>query len=193
MPNQQQQQFDPMAQLMQLLDFQFRNKQLRQQGDLGGRELDIRGQSVQNQQDQIRQMGEQFQTGLGWDKEQAGMRNKQFDAEMQAKMLAQAMEQSRFAQTNQMDQRWKEAQIADFQRRSDPNNDPQMLALKQSEQQQALEFLQQQYQLAQPGSLESQQLAQQLQQAAAQRFGSMIPPPPPLTIEQQNIRKSIKQ
>lgn len=193
MINQQQQQFDPMAQLMQLLEYQQRNKQLRQQGDLGNRELDIRGQSVQNQQDQLRQMGEQFQTGLDWDREQAGMRKEQFDAEMQAKMLAQAMEQSRFAQTNPLEQRFKEAQIANFQRNQDPNNNPQMKALEQAKQQQALEFLQQQYQLAQPGSLESQQLGQQLKQAAAQMFGSMIPPLPPMTIEQAKILKSTQQ
>lgn len=125
MMNTQQQQFDPMAQLMELLNYQLKNKQLRQQGDLGGRELDIRenqgGRELDLRGQQMQQQGEQFQTGLGWDREQMGMRNQQFAEEMRQKTLAQAMEQSRFAQTNPVQEAYMKAQTTRMLR---PDIDP---------------------------------------------------------------------
>ena len=118
MMNTQQQQFDPMAQLMELLNYQLKNKQLRQQGDLGGRELDIRenqgGRELDLRWQQMQQQGEQFQTGLGWDREQMGMRNQQFAEEMRQKMLAQVQEQARFDQINPVDMALKQAQTKKY-------------------------------------------------------------------------------
>jgi hypothetical protein len=115
-------QFDPMEQLMALLQFQQRNKQLRQQnemsdrelalreqqiaqqGNLGGRELDLRGEDM-------RQRGQQTKAQRQWEQEQFGKRNQQWEAEQQEKTLARALEQVRFARLDPIDEAKKKAEI----------------------------------------------------------------------------------
>lgn len=182
---QTQQQFDPMAQLMQLLAYQQRNKQLRQQGELGGRELDLREQ-------QLRQMGDQFTTGLSWEKERAGMQNQQWEQEQALRSAQQQMEQSRFDQENPLKQDFLRAQIEQMTRVPTAENDPRMAIMHSEEQNQLLNYLQNQIMIAQT-PVQAEQYRQQLDAYIKQRFGSQLPPLPPMTIEQQKLLKSTQQ
>ena len=199
-----------MAQLMQLLEYQQKNKQLRQLGELGNRELDLRGQQIQQQgslggreldirdrmggreldlrNQQMLQQGEQYQSGLGLDREKLGAQKQQWEAELQQKMLDRALEQSRFAQTNPLQQEYMKAQIANMAK-----PDPRLDMLQQTEKDQAMEYLQTRLGQVPPDSPEAQQLNAQLAAYAKQRFGSLIPPPPPLTIDQINRLKALGQ
>jgi hypothetical protein len=131
-------QFDPMEQLMALLQFQQRNKQLRQQnemsdrelalreqqitqqGNLGGRELDLRGEDM-------RQRGQQTEAQRQWEQEQFGKRNQQWEAEQQEKTLARALEQVRFARLDPIDEAYKKAQTERMLR---PDVDPRTAVME---------------------------------------------------------------
>lgn len=86
-------------------DFGLREQQLAQQGTLSGQDIDLR------KQDMLQRL-QQLQTEQAWQKEQVAKRDQQWEAEMQDKTLSRAMEQSRFAQTNPVQEAYMKAQTA---------------------------------------------------------------------------------
>lgn len=132
-------QFDPMEQLMALLQFQQRNKQARQQnemserefalreqqmaqqGSLGGRELDLRGEDMRLRGEDMRQRGQQTEAERKWQQEQFIKKNQQWEAEQQEKNLTRALEQARIARMDPIDEAYKKAQTERLLR-PDPEN-----------------------------------------------------------------------
>lgn len=180
------QQIDPIAQAMQIL--QFVTQRRGQQADIeqGGRRLDL-------QEQQLQQGGEQFNQGLQWEQENAQMKNKQFaqgmllreiaqkqsaerwQAEQAQKLVQQALEQSRFAQTQPTDQAYKQIWIDKARREmSGQIQDPQMIQAQLDQDRMIVATLQEQLNLA--PQMEQGRLRDQIQAYLAQRYKDKLPP-----------------
>lgn len=158
-----QQQNDPIAQAMQIL--QLVTQRRGQQADIeqGGRRLDL-------QEQQLQQGNEQFNQGLQWDQQQFSQRNQQWEAEQAQKQVQQALEQSRFAQTQPTDQAYKQMLIDNSKR-----EDPQMAAVKQAQIDQLIGHIQSQI-LNARNPIEAARLSDQLQQVLQTAHKGILPP-----------------
>lgn len=103
-----QQQNDPIAQAMQIL--QLVTQRRGQQADIeqGGRRLDL-------QEQQLQQGNEQFNQGLQWDQEQFGQKSQQLDRDMMLRELVQKQSAEQFNQGLQWDRTKLEQQNEQWQ------------------------------------------------------------------------------
>lgn len=92
-----QQQNDPIAQAMQILQFVTQRRGQQANIEQGGRRLDLLEQ-------QLQQGNEQFNQGLQWDQEQFGQKSQQLDRDMMLRELVQKQSAEQFSQGLQWDQ-----------------------------------------------------------------------------------------
>lgn len=163
-----QQQNDPIAQAMQIL--QLVTQRRGQQADIeqGGRRLDL-------QEQQLQQGNEQFNQGLQWDQKQFDQRNQQWEAEQEQKRIQQIVENTRYNMAQPTDQAYKQMLVDKARREmSGQIQDPQMIQAQLEEDKMIVAALQAQLNLAPP--MEQGRLRDQIQAYLAQRHKDKLPP-----------------
>ena len=157
-----QQQNDPIAQAMQIL--QLVTQRRGQQADIeqGGRRLDL-------QEQQLQQGNEQFNQRLQWDQKQFDQRNQQWEAEQEQKRIQQIVENTRYNMAQPVDQAYKQMLIDKAKR-----EDPRMTLAQVEEDKMIVTALQEQLNLA--PKMEQGRLRDQIQAYLAQRYKDKLPP-----------------
>ena len=157
-----QQQNDPIAQAMQIL--QLVTQRRGQQADIeqGGRRLDL-------QEQQLQQGNEQFNQGLQWDQKQFDQRNQQWEAEQEQKRIQQIVENTRYNMAQPVDQAYKQMLIDKSKR-----EDPRMTLAQIEEDKMIVAALQEQLNLA--PQMEQGRIRDQIQAYLTMRHKNKLPP-----------------
>lgn len=205
------QQNDPIAQAMQILQLVTQRRGQQADIDQGNRRLDMQEQqfdqglgweqqSAQMKNEQFardlalrelaQQQGmDQFNRRLGMDQKQIALDQQKFEADQQNQMLNRALEQSRFAQTFQTDQAYKQSLVRQGEfNMSQP--DPQMLQIENDRKRAVVEFLHNQV-LNAPNKIEASRYNDQLQAYLKQWLGNDLPPLRPYSEAEQNMMNSV--
>lgn len=199
-----QQQNDPIAQAMQIL--QLVTQRRGQQADIeqGGRRLDLQEQQLQQSGDQFnqglqwdreqfgqksqqldrdmmlrelvqKQSAEQFNRGLQLDQTKIGQQNEQWKAEQEQKRIQQIVENTRYNMAQPVDQAYKQMLIDKARREmSGQIQDPRMTLAQIEEDKMIVTALQEQLNLA--PQMEQGRLRDQIQAYLAQRYKDKLPP-----------------
>ena len=199
-----QQQNDPIAQAMQIL--QLVTQRRGQQADIeqGGRRLDLQEQQLQQGNEQFnqglqwdqeqfgqksqqldrdmmlrelvqKQSAEQFNQGLQWDQTKIGQQNEQWKAEQEQKRIQQIVENTRYNMAQPTDQAYKQMLIDKARREmSGQIQDPRMTLAQVEEDKMIVAALQEQLNLA--PQMEQGRLRDQIQAYLAQRYKDKLPP-----------------
>jgi hypothetical protein len=85
------QQIDPIAQAMQILQFVTQRRGQQADIDQGQQRLDLAQQGLQLDRQRGRQQNRQFQQGMDWNRKQAGMQQQQFEQAQQRALVEAAM------------------------------------------------------------------------------------------------------
>ena len=199
-----QQQNDPIAQAMQIL--QLVTQRRGQQADIeqGGRRLDLQEQQLQQGNEQFnqglqwdreqfgqksqqldrdmmlrelvqKQSAEQFNQGLQWDRTKLEQQNEQWQAEQEQKRIQQIVENTRYNMAQPVDQAYKQMLIDKARREiSGQVQDPRMTLAQLEEDKMIVAALQEQLNLA--PQMEQGRLRDQIQAYLAQRYKDKLPP-----------------
>ena len=199
-----QQQNDPIAQAMQIL--QLVTQRRGQQADIeqGGRRLDLQEQQLQQGNEQFnqglqwdqeqfgqksqqldrdmmlrelvqKQSAEQFNQGLQWDQTKIGQKNEQWKAEQEQERIQQIVENTRYNMAQPTDQAYKQMLVDKARREmSGQIQDPRMTLAQLEEDKMIVTALQEQLNLA--PQMEQGRLRDQIQAYLAQRYKDKLPP-----------------
>lgn len=163
-----QQQNDPIAQAMQIL--QFVTQRRGQQADIqqGSRRLDL-------QEQQLQQGNQQFNQGLQWEQTKVNQQNEQWQAEQDYKQVQQALENAARERQAGSTMNYQDAIAAKMRAElSGQIKDPQMLQAQLDEDRMIVASLQEQLSLA--PAMEQGRIRDQLQAYLAQRYKDKLPP-----------------
>lgn len=186
-----QQQNDPIAQAMQIL--QLVTQRRGQQADIqqSGRRLDLQEQQLKQNDQQFNQGlrwdQEQFNQGLQWDQEQFDKRSQQWEAEQAQRQVQQALENAARERQLGTTINYQDA-IAEKLRQeiSGKIQDPQMMAVKQAQVEQLVSHIQNQI-LNARNPVEAARLNDQLQSVMQSAYKDMLPPLREYTPQEQQM------
>lgn len=193
-----QQQNDPIAQAMQILQLVTQRRGQQANIEQGGRRLDLLEQ-------QLQQGNEQFNQGLQWDREQFGQKSQQLDRDMMLRELVQKQSAEQFNQTRQWEQKQSEKKNQQWEAEQEQKRiqqiventrynmaqptdqaykqmlidnskreDPQMIQAQLDQDRMIVTALQEQLNLA--PQMEQGRLRDQIQAYLAQRYKDKLPP-----------------
>lgn len=166
---QQTQKPDPLTQAMQILQMVTQRRNQQAELEQGSRQLDL-------QEQQLQQRGEQFGQGLAWNREQAQMRQVQFDEELRQKMLDRALENTFRQQQFGVTAPYQQAITAKLQRdMARPEQDPQTMAVKQAQTEQLLAYLQNRMQM-EPNPINRQRMQERIDALLERVYKDILPP-----------------
>ena len=199
-----QQQNDPIAQAMQILQLVTQRRGQQAAIEQGGRRLDLQEQQLQQGNEQFnqglqwdqeqfgqksqqldrdmmlrelvqKQSAEQFNRGLQWDQTKIGQQNEQWKAEQEQKRIQQIVENTRYNMAQPTDQAYKQMLIDKARREmSGQIQDPRMTLAQVEEDKMIVAALQEQLNLA--PQMEQGRLRDQIQAYLAQRYKDKLPP-----------------
>ena len=178
---------DPIAQAMQILQFITQRRGQQAEIEQKNRQLDLLeaqqqmageqfGQTMDFNQQGRQQGAQQFGKRMTFDEQQAQMAQQRFEEEQRQRILDRARGMSEFERQFGVTAPYQQAITNQInQRLMGKDKDPQLMALEESQFENAMKILQARFNTA-PNAIERSRIQDQMTAAMAQRYQKLLPP-----------------